>query len=69
TVPSTGQNFARCVAVVQAKLRDARTGTRVAMYHGFGGDMPAGYEQVSREALGTAFLELWVKTAASQDPA
>ncbi|MBI5596059.1 MAG: class I SAM-dependent methyltransferase [Elusimicrobia bacterium] len=62
TVPSTGENFARCVSTVQAKLGGARVGTRVAMYHGFGGDMPPGYEQVTREALGTAFLELWVKT-------
>jgi len=52
----------RYVEAVRTKLRSARVGTRVATYHGFGGDIPMGFRKVKKEQIGSDFLELWVKT-------
>lgn len=60
--PSFGQGkFIRYVECARAKLRLARIGTRVATYHGFGGELPLGYRRLRKEPMGTDFLELWAK--------
>ena len=46
---------------VQAHLRRAPLGTRVALYHGMGGGIPVGYRRLLKENAGTGFLELWEK--------
>ncbi|PIR15353.1 MAG: SAM-dependent methyltransferase [Elusimicrobia bacterium CG11_big_fil_rev_8_21_14_0_20_64_6] len=61
TVSFGGGKFARYVEVVRAKLDNAKAGTKVATYHGFGGEMPAGYRRVKKEPMRSDFLELWVK--------
>jgi SAM-dependent methyltransferase len=43
------------------QLANAATGTRVATYHGFGGEMPRAYRRVLREGYGADVIELWVK--------
>ena len=62
TVPFMKGAYTRYVEIVRAKLWIARNGTRVATYHGFGGDMPLGYRRVKKEPMGTDFLELWIKS-------
>ena len=53
--------FEQYVRGVQAKLRAAPLGTKVAIFHGFGGGIPQGYRRVLREATGSDFLDLWIK--------
>lgn len=53
--------FEQYVRGVQAKLRRASIGTKVAIFHGFGGGIPQGYRRVLREAAGSDFLDLWIK--------
>lgn len=55
------ERFKRYIELVRSKLGNAPPGTQVATYHGFGGDMPSGYELLRREVIGTSFLELWIK--------
>jgi SAM-dependent methyltransferase len=43
----------------EQRLAAMRSGTRVVTYHGFGGDMPEGFELLGREAAGTDELQLW----------
>jgi predicted RNA methylase len=43
-------------------LSNVRIGTRVVTYHGLGGDMPNGYDLVTREEGDTGELALWVRT-------
>jgi len=50
------------VQQVRERLANARVGTRVVAYHGFGGEPPPEYELVRDEPAGTDRLELWVKT-------
>jgi SAM-dependent methyltransferase len=50
----------------ERRLWQARSGTRVVTYHGFGGTMPSGYRLLAREPAGTNQLELWQRAA---DPA
>jgi predicted RNA methylase len=54
--------FTHYVRGVQERLALAPLGTRVATYHGFGGDVPPGYWLSSTHAYGTDRVELWVKT-------
>lgn len=61
TISHNQTKFDRYVETVKAKLRIARPGTKVATYHGFGGEMPLGYHLIQQEALGTSTLELWIK--------
>lgn len=51
----------RDVGQAEALLARARSGTRVATYHGFGGDMPSSYDRVLSERCHTGQLELWMK--------
>jgi len=46
---------------VQIRLHGLPVGTRVATYHGFGGDMPPGYELRVEEPGYGDYLRLWVK--------
>lgn len=55
--------FEQYVRGVQAKLRGAPIGTKVAIFHGFGGGIPQGYRRILREAAGSDFLDLWIKRA------
>jgi SAM-dependent methyltransferase len=52
------------VREVRKRLREARTGTRVVTYHGFGGSMPRSYRLARREKAGSDELELWIKDGA-----
>lgn len=61
TVSHNQDKFNRYVEIVRTKLKVARPGTKVATYHGFGGDMPLGYHLIQQEPIGTSTLELWVK--------
>lgn len=61
TVSHNLSKFNRYIEIVRAKLSAARPGTKVATYHGFGGDMPIGYHLIQREPAGTSTLELWMK--------
>ncbi len=49
------------VQEVQKRLRDARRGTRVVTYHGFGGNMPRSFRLAACEDAGSDQLELWIK--------
>ena len=51
------------VGFVKDQLSQSRVGTRVVTYHGFGGEMPPGFELVSREYCGTDWVDLWLKIA------
>ncbi len=46
---------------VTARLAGLKIGSRVVTFHGFGGDLPASFEQQSHEAAGDDFLDLWIK--------
>ncbi len=53
--------YRRYVEVTECRLAEAPRGTRVALYHGFGGKQPADYETIVSERRGGGFLELWLK--------
>ncbi len=55
--------FSHYIHFVRAQLALAELGTRVVTFHGFGGELPAGYEREVYEKCGNGQLELWVKTA------
>lgn len=61
-------NYARYIAQTLARLAIARCGTRVVTYHGFGAELPSGYELADREAVGSDHLELWIQTARTTRP-
>ena len=54
--------FLEDVERAEIMLAEARKGTRVVTYHGFGGTMPPEYDLVHRELQHTNALEVWVKT-------
>lgn len=56
------KRFIEVVRAVQMRLHLRPVGTRVVTYHGFGGEMPPGYELTLREPRGGDFLQLWEKT-------
>lgn len=61
TVSHNQDKYVRYIEAVRTRLRAARPGTLVATYHGFGGEVPFGYELAKKEPIGTSYLELWVK--------
>ena len=61
TLSYSQDKFARYVEIVKSKLKLVRAGTKVVTYHGFGGDIPFGYQCLKREPAGTSYLELWIK--------
>ena len=63
TVELSERRFEEDVDRAERLLDRARIGTRVATYHGFGGEMPASYRHVHREPHRTGHLDLWVKEA------
>lgn len=61
TVSHSQQKFSRYVEIVRTKLRHLRTGTKVATYHGFGGDFPLGFALIHKEPIGSSYLKIWMK--------
>lgn len=61
TIPHGPKTFDRYVETVRTKLKAARAGTRVATYHGFGGEMPSGFQLIHQEPIDTSHLKIWVK--------
>ena len=55
--------YTRSIRAVESYLKVARVGTRVVTYHGFGGEIPPGYECIQKERGGTGTIELWVKVS------
>lgn len=55
-----GVFVAECVKA-EERLATLRSGTRILTYHGFGGDMPDGYELARTERAGTDALRLWIR--------
>jgi hypothetical protein len=68
TLPFTKARYEECVAKTTEKLLEMPAGTRVVLYHGFGGRMPDSYEREWRGFQGSGLLELWVKVG-SERPA
>jgi SAM-dependent methyltransferase len=66
TVLHSPEKFDRYIEIVRGKLRLARPGTKVATYHGFGGDLPVSYHLIQKELIGTSILELWIKLDTSK---
>jgi SAM-dependent methyltransferase len=54
---------------LEQRLAQTRIGTRVVTYHGFGGEMPDGFEQFEYEAIATGVLQLWIRTRAGDSVA
>ena len=61
-------DYARAVELTQDRLDRMPLGTKVALYHGFGGGMPVGYRPLVREWCGTGILEIWLKVGEAQLP-
>jgi len=57
-------NFLFYLQFVRDRLAEARAGTRVVTYHGFGAPPPPGYVLEANEKVGSDCLELWVKKSA-----
>jgi predicted RNA methylase len=55
------ERFVADIGRAERMLLDAKPGTRVATYHGFGGRMVHGYDLVHSEEQGTGVLQLWVR--------
>lgn len=53
--------FDEFILEVKIGLASLRDGARVVTYHGFGAEMPPGFERVAEEAWGDDYLDLWVK--------
>jgi SAM-dependent methyltransferase len=53
--------FTACVRLVQDRLARAPVGTRVATFHGFGGELPPGYREEPQPAPAIKHLALWRK--------
>jgi hypothetical protein len=53
--------YSTYVEFVRHQLVSAAIGSRVVTYHGFGGNMPSGYQRRARKRYRSDFLELWVK--------
>lgn len=62
SIDCSEQQYRDLVRWVQLRLHHLPLGTRVATYHGFGGEMPPGYELICQEPGAGDFLRLWVKT-------
>jgi hypothetical protein len=63
TVEFGNVRYKELVRWVQKRLHLLPIGTRVATYHGFGGDMPPGYELRVEEPGDGDFLRLWIKNS------
>jgi Protein-L-isoaspartate(D-aspartate) O-methyltransferase (PCMT) len=61
SVPIGKEIYRRYLENTELRLAEAAVGTRVVLYHGFGGQMPSSYRSQSVERRGAGYLELWVK--------
>jgi len=61
TLPIAPTLFGYYITEVRKRLREARPGTRVVTYHGFGGSMPKCFRLASCRRAGADELELWIK--------
>jgi SAM-dependent methyltransferase len=59
--PGAHDRFALNIQRVRAQLASTRIGTRLVTYHGFGGEVPAGFELEHRETARQDRLCLWVR--------
>lgn len=59
--PGCAERFGADIGRAERMLFEARPGTRVATYHGFGGQMVPGYDLVHTEQQGTGVIQIWVK--------
>jgi SAM-dependent methyltransferase len=66
TVELSRERFVADVKLAERLLAEARAGTRVVTYHGFGGDMPPGYRLARTERCHSGQLDLWIR---EEDPA
>jgi predicted RNA methylase len=55
--------YVALIEFVQQQLSSAVEGTRVVTYHGFGGDLPPGFDLAHREPARNDELCLWVRRA------
>jgi SAM-dependent methyltransferase len=55
------ERYVANVEFVQIQLAHVAPGTRVVTYHGFGGNMPPGFDRVHREPAHEGELCVWVK--------
>ncbi len=60
---SRREAYIASIELTQHRLADAVPGTRVVTYHGFGGELPPGYELVHREPAHEDELRLWIRRA------
>jgi len=65
TVELSRPRFLADVERIEHLLAEARVGTRVVTYHGFGGCMPPAYRLELREPCESGHLDLWVR---GEDP-
>ena len=56
--------YRRYIRGVQQQLMEARPGSRLCTYWGFGGELPSDWELEQGEEVGTGRIELWVKQEA-----
>lgn len=61
-VPRSPTLHGELVAATYQRLRQARPGTRVVTYGGFGGDMPGGFTCELEERCYRDLLALWIKS-------
>jgi SAM-dependent methyltransferase len=54
-------DYDQYIDITQQRLAAAAPGTRVVTYHGFGGEMPDGYDLVHREPAHEDELQLWIR--------
>ena len=59
------ERYVASIDFVQRRLADTAPGTRVVTYHGFGGEMPLGFDLIHREAAREDELQLWIKRTAA----
>jgi SAM-dependent methyltransferase len=57
--PFEPAEYRELITFTQQRLEEARTGTRVVTYHGFGGEMPKSFKLVVKEPQHTDFIECW----------
>lgn len=63
------ERYVATIDFVQQQLAESAPGTRVVTYHGFGGEMPAGFDNIHREVAREDELCVWLKRAPRRPPA
>ena len=53
--------YNRELAIVEDRLAEMPSGTRIVTYQGFGGSMPSSFVLAYRDPVGAEFLSLWIK--------